>query len=451
MQQLPVGSSPPRPYGFSRTPNLHGMVGGGGSWRQDGVVTSSPSVAASPAASQKTGGGAAAPPPPSPNFALTERVEFKLRVAVDTGEGKGNVEMGFRERPSTLPDLLTQLTKSLLWDWIGDGKHTHITISHLLIWSEIEQEWRYLCDPQDLQPNDQIYVFQKYQQRYCEGPLPPPRGYIIAGAEVVNFRSKGVLRIAADLWSKKVNYEFKYENIPTLSDLTIDAERLLTYESILYKEEGIRNNDVVIQKIVFWKDDSWLPLTASSQLKDGLQLYIHQRNVIEVEAAMPHPSIVVPGGKTLTKAWELFHNIDVNRQGWVSEEEVTTVFRSLGLDFPSSSYSEMFSVLDVNKDLRLSFAEFTQIGVLYPSILDYLVLMSGDYKKYWKQRAAFLQQEHKNSKLLKQSRAKTDHLSEVHDELSRLRQQHEEEHRLMLASSGLQYEKGSYRKRQGSV
>eukprot|EP01059_Diplonema_ambulator_P011531 TRINITY_DN21494_c0_g1_i1.p1 TRINITY_DN21494_c0_g1~~TRINITY_DN21494_c0_g1_i1.p1 ORF type:complete len:242 (+),score=1.74 TRINITY_DN21494_c0_g1_i1:43-726(+) len=207
MQQLRVGAAPPQPCGFSRTPNLSGMVGR--------PVATEENQGGSPEAAASVRDDATQV---SVKSVVKKNEGFRLRVGVDVDRRKANIFIEFVERPRTMPELLQKLSEVLVWDWHGDGRHTPISISHLLMWSEIEQQWAYLCDPNDLDPNDQIYVFQKYQDHYTSGPLPPPKATFEEG-EIANFRDPGILRIAADLYGTKVNYELKYENLPVIGAL----------------------------------------------------------------------------------------------------------------------------------------------------------------------------------------------------------------------------------------
>ena len=142
---------------------------------------------------------------------------FTIRVAADVGVQKVNVEVTFAAHPTSLPALIAALQASFIWDWHGDG-HVHpIDVSHILLWGDLDHEWRYLCHHNDLAPADQIYLFQKYQTTYTPGALPAPRVRIHAG-EPINFREQGRVRVAADMFGRKVNYNIRYVNTQSLSN-----------------------------------------------------------------------------------------------------------------------------------------------------------------------------------------------------------------------------------------
>ena len=458
MERLPTSVPPPRPYGFSRTPNLKGMVQGtevkSGRKKSMEVVTVSATGerVANTSGKRSDGGGSQVgeilSQTPSAAAATPMDNRFVIRVACDVGNRKMNIEVRFPSRPSSMPKLLLQFEKTLVWDWMGDGRITPISISHLLIWTD--SEWRYLCNPADLDPGDQIYVFQKYQQRYSQEPLPPPR-FLVDIGEKVNFRDSGSLRVGSDLYGKKVNFELRYQQLPsTMDELRLDCERLMSLEGLYHRPQGCSAHDVVINRFALWDEglDAWLNLATAQTLEDGQQLYCHQATVVEDEGAMPPPSCVVPGGSMLSDLWNLYNRIDVNHTGAILQDDLVHTFAALGLNFPNESYADMFESCDLDRDGTLCFSEFSQIGLLYPSIVGYLIHMAEEFQLYWKQRATFLQKERINKKELLAAREKEASLRALESELHAKRREYDAEHRVMLAAVGIPDEESFRRKSQ---
>eukprot|EP01060_Flectonema_neradi_P025987 TRINITY_DN34831_c0_g1_i1.p1 TRINITY_DN34831_c0_g1~~TRINITY_DN34831_c0_g1_i1.p1 ORF type:complete len:474 (+),score=90.77 TRINITY_DN34831_c0_g1_i1:45-1466(+) len=455
MERLPTSVPHPRPYGFSRTPNLKGMLQGSETRGDKRSALDKPSMEVvtlsatgdrienattvggkSDATGSQAGEQVVSQTPSAAALSPTDD-RFVIRVACDVGSRKVNIEIRFQSRPPTMPKLLLQLERTLVWDWMGDGRITPISISHLLIWADAE--WRYLCNPKDLDHGDQIYVFQKYQQRYSQEPLPPPRFLVDAG-EKVNFRDSGSLRVAADLYGKKVNFEIRYQQLPsTIDELRLDCERLMSLEGLYHKPEGCPAHDVVINRFALWDEglDAWLNLTTAQSLENGQQLYCHQASVVEDEGGMPPPTCVIPGGSMLSDLWNLYNRIDVNHTGAILLEDLSHTFAALGLNFPNESYIDMFESCDLDHDGMLCFSEFSQIGLLYPSIVGYLIHMAEEFQLYWKQRATFLQKERINRKELLAAREKESSLRAVESELQAKRREYDAEHRVMLASIGI--------------
>ena len=445
MERLPLHGAVPRHTGFSRTPNLsrmgkqHGTATGapvpvaafadGGtagstpgagtalhttapSHHSQDYAASLPGSAADPVGGAPHGGsdvGAGfdgGPRPDAFSLASSSLPEataggsgagggksdggFTIRVALDVGVRKVNLEVSFGATPpSSMQQLIRMFERTFVWDWEGTGILSPVNISHILLWGDLDNEWRYLCHHTDLAHGDQIYLFQKYQTRYTPGPLPPPRNRVTIG-ERVNFREPGCVRVAADLFGRKVNYELRYEQLPTTLDaLRTECEKLLTCEALFVTPEGIRPADVVVENMLFWDEgtDRWGDLLSAKYISDSVQVYCHQREVVEVAGKMGPPEVVIPGGEMLVMLWKLFFATDADKRGYVTQEEVRHAFEHLGLQFPDESYEQMFASMDQGCDGRAHFSEFCQLGLLYPSIAKYLSMMADEHQTYFNRRA----------------------------------------------------------------
>eukprot|EP01061_Rhynchopus_euleeides_P022192 TRINITY_DN36150_c0_g1_i1.p1 TRINITY_DN36150_c0_g1~~TRINITY_DN36150_c0_g1_i1.p1 ORF type:complete len:471 (+),score=121.23 TRINITY_DN36150_c0_g1_i1:314-1726(+) len=362
---------------------------------------------------------------------------FTIRVACDIGVRKANTEVTFPRQPGSMHELITQIQQSFIWDWVGDGRATPIDVSHILLWGDLDHEWRYLCRHEDLGPADQIYVFQKYQTQYTAGPLPPPRVRVDIG-DRVNFREPGSVRIAADLFGRKVNYNMRYDQLPTTLDhLRVDAEKLLTGEALFVTPKGLAASDAVIEDMLLWDDslDRWVDLRSARYLSDGAQVYCHQREVIEVESDMPAPAIAVPGGAMLSHLWKIFFTADVEKRGYLTPSDISHTFSHLGLQFPESSYRDMFEAMDLNQDGCAHFSEFCQLGVLYPSIVKYLNLMADEQQDHWKRRSNAMRVERDLKHQIHRTRVRESELLRHVEGLHEWRRKEEAEHRVALVAT----------------
>eukprot|EP01065_Artemidia_motanka_P010708 TRINITY_DN15722_c0_g1_i2.p2 TRINITY_DN15722_c0_g1~~TRINITY_DN15722_c0_g1_i2.p2 ORF type:complete len:480 (+),score=168.35 TRINITY_DN15722_c0_g1_i2:73-1440(+) len=351
---------------------------------------------------------AAHAPPTVPQPPADVEQPWHLRVGCDlpfdatAGSGpatqKVNVEMAFAAGPpQTTADLVCAIESTLVADWDMDGTARPPTVTHVLLWDRYAGCWEYLHDVRRLASGDQLYVLQPDMGGYLEAPLPPPRRRVWAGDASVLLRDTGSVRAAADVGGRKVNVELSYgEALPaSLDDFTRDVERVLTSEA----SRAGSCSDVCVSHFMLWSDEmrQWELLRSARQLADGVQVYAAQRECADTEGPLPEPLVAVPGGAMLTRCWGLYRRIDASGAGRVTAEQLGAALASCGIHFPPQNQADLFRQLDADGDGSLCFAEFASMGLLYPSIVNYLDFMSSEFQQYWKQRAAFLKREQQNS------------------------------------------------------
>eukprot|EP01062_Namystynia_karyoxenos_P017676 TRINITY_DN16542_c0_g1_i2.p2 TRINITY_DN16542_c0_g1~~TRINITY_DN16542_c0_g1_i2.p2 ORF type:complete len:226 (+),score=75.06 TRINITY_DN16542_c0_g1_i2:614-1291(+) len=182
-----------------------------------------------------------------------------------------------------------------------------------------------------------------------------------------------------------------------------DAERILAAETVRLRPSGWVAPDPVVSHFMWWDDvaQRWDLLRSARQLHDGLQVYAAQVGIEEAEGPLPDPAVVIPGGVMLIQVWDLYHRIDVQHSARVCPEELGAALASCGVHFPPQTQAELFGALDSDGDGTLSFGEFAQMGLLYPSIVNYMYFMATEFQRYWKQRASFLRREWANKEQLR--------------------------------------------------
>lgn len=249
------------------------------------------------------------------------------------------------------------------------------------------------------------------------------------------------VRVAADIFEKKLNYELCFPHRPTAQELTKMTESVYTTAIASMRPEQVPPHTFHVAKIKVYDQDikKWVDLLGESQLFDRCQLYVfqpenpwHPNVQTDIPPAVPAPAasgsasshraiegrsptsgalapytggarsnsgaastrrggaaptssaLVIPKVSADASPEEqirvVFSEFDIKGTRMIDVEDFRQGFRTMGLDFSSATVDDLFERADVNRDNRISYSEFERFGRLYPIMTGCLYFRS---KAFW--------------------------------------------------------------------
>ena len=236
--------------------------------------------------------------------------------------------------------------------------------------------------------------------------------------------------VASDVFGRKTNLELEFPFAPTLSELTKQVEYAFTSEQNTVRPGHNVPYQVSKFHVVDEVSDDWVEVLGANQLRNYCQLYSFQphstrytesqghippakkavmsysphqvhspsnnqwyQSASPIHAGSPAPyaamqsmsrgvataTVTTASGHTFPenvghddKVKLCFDECDANRNRTIELDELQRIFRTVELEFTTSTVDSLFRKADYDKDGLVSMDEWRRFCELYPALLDSL-------------------------------------------------------------------------------